>query len=112
MFLTETQNISGEADRGGSVQEPASGVTSASHVLFILSKRRNVCRIDRREQQARNTRRVKRLRSDLQTPAHFAFEGKKKKKTLNLIPDTELKGEFCFNTEAGGYSGVHSFSLL
>lgn len=52
-FLTENQNISGEADGGGSVQEPAAGVTSASHVLFILSKRRNICRIDRHEQQAR-----------------------------------------------------------
>lgn len=46
-------NISGEADGEGSVQGPAAGVTGASHPLFISSKRRNICRIDQIERQAR-----------------------------------------------------------
>lgn len=47
------ENISGDADGEGSVQGPAAGVTGASHPLFISSKRRNICRIDRIERQAR-----------------------------------------------------------
>lgn len=90
------ENISGEADGEGSVRGPAAGVTGASHPLFISSKRRNVCRIDRIERQARTLGVLNGF--DLIFKRGLALLERKKK--LHLIPDSELKGEFCFYTQA------------